>query len=46
MTLDNLRKLGQLKPHTTDRDEIGELLAATERNLDDARATNITFGCS
>ncbi|TCS68992.1 hypothetical protein EDC61_1227 [Sulfuritortus calidifontis] len=42
MTLDNLLKIGQLKRHTTDRAEIGHLLAAGRRNLADARAENIS----
>lgn len=42
MTLDNLVKIGQLKPHATSRAEIGDLLAAAHRNLQDARAENIS----
>lgn len=42
MTLDNLLRIGQLKRHTTDRAEIGTLLAAARRNLGDARAENIS----
>ena len=42
MTLDNLLRTGQLKRHTTDRVEIGNLLAAARRNLGDARAENIS----
>jgi hypothetical protein len=42
MTLDNLLKTGQLKRHVTDRAEIGDLLAAAQRNLADARAENIS----
>jgi hypothetical protein len=42
MTLDNLLRIGQLKQHTTDRVEIGNLLAAARRNLGDARAENIS----
>lgn len=42
MTLDNLLRIGQLKSHTTDRAEIGNLLAAARRNLTDARAENIS----
>jgi hypothetical protein len=42
MTLDNLLKIGRLKPHATDRAEIGGLLAAADRNLSDARAENIS----
>lgn len=36
MSLANLLKMGRLKTHTTDRTEIGKLLAAAERNLRDA----------
>ena len=42
MTLDNLRKTGQLKPHGTDAAEIGGLLSAARRNLTDAQADNIS----
>lgn len=42
MTLDNLLKIGRLKPHETDADEIGNLLAAATRNLADSRADNIS----
>ena len=42
MSLENLLKTGQLKPHKTDRQEIGRLLVAARRNLADARADNIS----
>src|ERR1700730_18196127 len=42
MSLENLLKTGQLKPHQTDRKEIGRLLVAARRNLADARAYNIS----
>lgn len=42
MTLDNLLKIGQLKRHTTDQKEIGNLLVAARRNLADAHAANIS----
>ena len=42
MTLENLLKIGQLKPHTTDATEIGRLLAAAQRNLGDARVAGIS----
>jgi len=42
MSLDNLVRIGQLKAHTPNRSEIGDLLAAARRNLDDARAENIS----
>ena len=43
MTLDNLLKIGRLKTHETDADEIGNLLAAAKRNLADSRAENISI---
>ena len=42
MTLDNLLRIGRLKAHETDADEIGNLLAAANRNLADSRAENIS----
>lgn len=42
MSLDNLAKIGRLKPHSPTRAEIGDLLAAAHRNLQDARAGNIS----
>lgn len=42
MTLDNLVKIGRIKPHVTSAGEIGDLLAAATRNLADARAENIS----
>ena len=42
MTLDNLVKVGRIKPHVTSAGEIGDLLAAATRNLADARAENIS----
>ena len=42
MTLNNLVRIGQLKPHSTSRAEIGDLLSAARRNLADARAENIS----
>lgn len=42
MSLDNLVKTGQLKRHTTDAKEVGNLLAAARRNVADARAQNIS----
>ncbi len=42
MSLQNLLKIGQLKPHPTDADEIEQLLLAAERNLRDAHATVIS----
>jgi hypothetical protein len=42
MTLDNLLKTGQLKPHPRDRGEIADLMAAAHRNLADAKVHNIS----
>ena len=42
MSLQNLLKIGQLKPHPTDANEIEQLLLAAERNLRDAHATTIS----
>jgi len=38
MTLDNLLKIGQLKPHVTDTAEISRLLTAARRKLVDEAA--------
>ena len=42
MSLQNLLKIGELKQHATDAEEVGRLLAAAERGLADARVTAIT----
>lgn len=42
MTLQNLLKIGRLKPHAPTAEEIRGLLAAAERNLADARAEIIS----
>lgn len=42
MTLQNLLKIGQLKEHPADAEEIRRLLAAAGRNLADARVTAIS----
>jgi hypothetical protein len=42
MTLQNLLKIGRLKPHAPTAQEIQRLLAAAERNIADAGATNIS----
>src|SRR5947208_17005238 len=42
MTLENLLKTGQLKPHDPDAAEIRRLLEAARRNLKDSAATNIS----
>ena len=41
MTLQNLAKIGQLKPHVAEPAEVQRLLAAIERNLADAGVTGI-----
>lgn len=43
MTLDNLLKIGQLKPHAPEAAEIARLLEAARRNLTDANAENISI---
>ena len=42
MSLENLRKIGQLKEHPPDPDEIERLLAAAARGLGDARSSSIS----
>jgi len=42
MTLQNLLKIGRLKPHTPTAQEIQRLLAAVERNLADAQVMIIS----
>lgn len=42
MTLDNLLKIGQLKPHAPDAAEIARLLDAARRNLADAGVDTIS----
>jgi hypothetical protein len=42
MTLQNLLKIGRLKPHAPTAQEIQRLLAAADRNIADARARNIS----
>lgn len=42
MSLENLLKIGQLKTHPVDADEIERLLAAAGRNLRDAAVTSIS----
>jgi hypothetical protein len=37
MTLDNLSKIGRLKPHQPTRDEVARLLASADTALRDAR---------
>ena len=42
MTLDNLAKIGRLKPHIASKPEFADLLTAARRNLEDAHAENIS----
>jgi hypothetical protein len=42
MSLDNLVRTGQLKPHAPTAAEVRRLLAAAGRNLHDARVTGIS----
>lgn len=42
MTLENLLKIGQLKPHEPSAEEIQRLLQAARRNLGDARTNQIS----
>jgi len=42
MSLENLSKIGQLKPHDTDAVEIGRLLEAARRNIADAKVEAIS----
>lgn len=42
MSLENLLKIGQLKPHPSEVAEIERLLTAARRNLRDARVTSIS----
>ncbi|WP_426689898.1 DNA-binding protein [Rhodanobacter ginsengiterrae] len=42
MSLDNLAKTHQIKPHATHPDEVQRLLAAATRNLADARVEDIS----
>jgi hypothetical protein len=43
MSLENLLKIGQLETHQTDAAQIGRLLDAASRCLDDARQESITL---
>lgn len=42
MSLENLAKIGALRPHTTDRLEMARLLKGAERSLKDAGSTSIS----
>mgnify|MGYP001812048208 FL=1 len=43
MTLENLLRIGRIKAHTPDADEIQKLLAAAERSLNDAQVQQISL---
>jgi hypothetical protein len=43
MSLQNLLKIGQLKEHPADAEEIQRLLAAAVRNLSDAGVAAVSF---
>jgi hypothetical protein len=42
MTLDNLARIGKLKPHAAEKTEIARLLAAAERALADAQVEQLS----
>ncbi|MDE2047389.1 MAG: DNA-binding protein [Betaproteobacteria bacterium] len=42
MTLQNLLRIGRVKPHSVSAQEIARLLAASERNIADAQVTRIS----
>ncbi|MGH8454410.1 MAG: DNA-binding protein [Nevskiales bacterium] len=42
MSLENLAKIGRLRPHTTDRVELGKLLGGAQRSIKDAENTSIS----
>lgn len=42
MTLENLLKIGQLKPHETSKEEVSRLLDAARRNIADSEVTSIS----
>lgn len=42
MTLENLARIGKLKPHSPTPDEIARLIAAAQRNLRDAQVAGIS----
>lgn len=42
MTLENLVRIGKLKPHEPAREEVARLLAAAERNIRDARVRAVS----
>jgi uncharacterized protein (UPF0332 family) len=43
MTLENLLKIGQIKPHEPSAEEIQRLLQAARRNLGDARTEQVSY---
>lgn len=50
MSLENLLRIGRIRPHTTDRTEIGKLLKGAARNLKDAgnpdNSNAVRFNCA
>ena len=42
VSLENLLKIGQLKTHPVDSEEIGRLLSAAQRNLRDAHVEEVS----
>ena len=50
MSLENLLRIGRIRPHTTDRREIGKLLNGAARNLKDAgnpgNSSAVRFTCA
>ena len=50
MNLENLARIGQLKPHPVDASEIRQLLASAARNLKDSRVSELStetrFDCA
>ena len=42
MSLENLLKIGQIKEHATDREEIERLIVAARRNIHDALVTSVS----
>ena len=42
MTLDNLLRIGQLKPLETSKEEVSRLIEAARRNIADSEVTSIS----
>lgn len=43
MSLQNLLKIGQLAEHVADKKQIGKMLVAAKRYLDDARQETVSY---